>query len=132
MHHDDSQDSIARSTPAPRTVEQFTTDAVAFVTRHGSNVDVFTRHMTDWKNSGHDPVVLGQNIRSILEFISTELAKRQFRSDGSKERRLQIIADMEMHVTEDYVDHLKQTIIGDELVEWCDEYVTHTTTPPTP
>jgi hypothetical protein len=132
MHNDDLHtDEPKHETKAPRTIEEFSADAIAFVTRHGSNADVFTRHMTDWKSGGYDPTVLGQNIRGILEFQRSQLAKRQFRSDGSKERLIQIITDIEEHVTENYVDHLKQVIIGTELIEWCDTYTARVAAPQT-
>ena len=132
MHNGDSHTPKPQlATEKPRTLEQFTTDAIAFVTRHGSNADIFMRHMADWKNSNHNSVELGQNIRVTLEFHRNELAKRQFRSDGSKEHLLQTITDIQDHVTEDYVEHIKQVIVGHELVEWCGEYIALAAVPQT-
>lgn len=114
-----------------RPIEKFVADAVTCLTWRGVDTSILEKHLADWRKSGYDPEDLSLNIRSILEFTRDTLAKRQFRSDGSRDQLVQTVADIRAHVTIDYVDHLEHVIEARDLVTWCDIYVTLVPAPAT-
>lgn len=105
-----------------RTVKKFLADASAFNRRHNSHAVVFERHLHDWELSGFDATLLNLNIRTILESKRNELAMRQFRCDGTKERLQKTLIDIEANVAPNYDDHIRQVILVLELLEWCTAY----------
>lgn len=110
-----------------RTIEEFTKDAIALATRHG-NPQVLTSHLKNWEASGHSPELLRLNILSILEFKRKDLSNRQIRYDVSVDQLRKIRDEAKDGTIERYIEDV---ITAKELVEWCNEYISHTTKQPT-
>jgi hypothetical protein len=102
-----------------RTVERFSTDAIDLFNRRGNSA-VLTRYLQDWENTHYNPKDLRLNILNTLEFKRHELRMWQLRSDVSRERLHQIIDELEDGTI---VQRFKDVVIVDDLVDWCNAYI---------